>query len=364
MVTMSIMRHQLRRQQGVVSLIVTVVMMIVITLLVLGFAEIARNEQRSSLDDQLSAQAYYAAESGINDARAVISKAIATGGAGSVQSKSVCGSAGSYTLDPIVDSQHNVSYTCVLVNATPTTLTKTISYDSSVLPITSGGGNFSSLQLSWQVPPGYTATASGCYTNVANLHDNPIAPNTGTGDWSCNYPMLRVDLLDANGGMSRAGWDGKTSTMFFVPFNSTSVSNSVGLGAKGTAVAARCTSSNCVATITGLGGTAYYMRVTTLYLSGSNLTVSAGGIPFVGVQATIDSTGKAQDVLRRVLVAVDLTDANAYNIPSAAVISRDSVCKRFSVTSGSFQVYSDIDMSQGAAGNYYCQVRSLGTPAP
>src|SRR5579862_3283 len=99
------------RQQGVVSIMVTMIMMVVISLLVLGFAEIAKNEQRSSLDNALSVQAYYAAESGINDARAVIDATIASGGI--IQSKNICGAQGNYTLNGTVNVNFNVSYTCL-----------------------------------------------------------------------------------------------------------------------------------------------------------------------------------------------------------------------------------------------------------
>lgn len=352
------------KQTGVVSLVVTMIMMIVITLIVLGFAEIARNEQRNSLDDQLSAQAYYAAESGVNNARAIINKALASGG--SAQSTSQCNEA-PYDTASSIDATHNVSYTCVIVDGAPTSLNYTVGYGSSVVPLISASGNFNTLTLSWNVPTGLKSTAANCYSNIGNLHDNPIAANAvGNGQWPCHYPILRVDLLDANGGLSRATWANKTSTMFFVPFNSGVVNNNVALGANGTAVPARCNSSSCTANITGLGGVTYYMRLTTLYLENSALVISAGGKKFVGAQATIDSTGKAQDVLRRVLVAADLTDANAYNLPSAAIVSRDSVCKRFAVTNGGFfEVYNDVpSISLGAQGNTYCLVQSHGTPAP
>jgi hypothetical protein len=93
------------------------------------------------------------------------------------------------------------------------------------------------------------------------------------------------------------------------------------------------------------------------------LTITAAGNkPFSNAQATIDATGKAQDVLRRVLVAVDLTDANAYKIPSSALITEDSVCKRFGVTRNSLNVYDDL--SAGGGGNPLCVLQSAGTPAP
>ena len=61
------------------------VLMIVISLLVLGFTEIAQAELRNTTDDQLSIEAYYAAETGVNDAVAVINNDIDNGR--SVQNK-------------------------------------------------------------------------------------------------------------------------------------------------------------------------------------------------------------------------------------------------------------------------------------
>ncbi|HET6924792.1 MAG TPA: pilus assembly PilX N-terminal domain-containing protein, partial [Candidatus Saccharimonadales bacterium] len=55
-------------ERGMVSIMVTLVMIIVITLIVIGFAQVVRRNQRETLDRQLSTQAYYAAETGINDA--------------------------------------------------------------------------------------------------------------------------------------------------------------------------------------------------------------------------------------------------------------------------------------------------------
>lgn len=352
---------QANRQAGVVSIMVTMIMMIVISLLVLGFAELSRNEQRSTLDQQLSAQAYYAAESGVNDAREAMNTMVTAGQP--VQSKTVCGNQGGYTLNGVVDATHNVSYTCVLIDTTPSTLVYNVGYTSTVMPILSSGGAFGKLTLTWKLPAGTTSgSAAGCYTNAASLGQFPVA--SGTGQWSCDYPVVRVDLFDAKGPtFARANWNANTATMFFVPFNSSSIGNNAALADRGASVPAQCNATTCTANITGLGGTAYYMRVTTLYRTDSQLAISAvGGTTFTGAEATIDSTGKAQDVLRRMLVAVDLTGANAHKIPSGALIVEDSVCKRFGVTNGYFGVYDD--MSAGGTNIPLCQVQSVGTPKP
>src|SRR5258708_5693843 len=66
-------------QQGIVSIIVTIILMLVLTLIVLSFAKVSRREERNALDRQLSTQAFYAAESGINDSTVVIKSWIASG---------------------------------------------------------------------------------------------------------------------------------------------------------------------------------------------------------------------------------------------------------------------------------------------
>ena len=45
------------KQRGMASIIITMITMVIITLIVLGFATLSRREQRQSLDRQLSTQA-------------------------------------------------------------------------------------------------------------------------------------------------------------------------------------------------------------------------------------------------------------------------------------------------------------------
>ena len=59
-------------QEGLVSITVSLIIMIIITLVVSSFALIVRREQRRTLDRQLSQQAFYAAEVGIADAQSAI----------------------------------------------------------------------------------------------------------------------------------------------------------------------------------------------------------------------------------------------------------------------------------------------------
>ncbi len=61
-----------QNESGLAAIAVTMIIMGIVTLIVVGFATLMRREQRQALDQQLSTQAFYAAESGVNATRAYI----------------------------------------------------------------------------------------------------------------------------------------------------------------------------------------------------------------------------------------------------------------------------------------------------
>src|SRR5262245_28445627 len=68
-ITMNVMKHRLKlmpNQSGMAAIIVTLIIMIVLSLITLGFARIVNREQRQVADRQLNTQAFYAAESGVS----------------------------------------------------------------------------------------------------------------------------------------------------------------------------------------------------------------------------------------------------------------------------------------------------------
>ncbi|MCA9330399.1 hypothetical protein KDA11_07130, partial [Candidatus Saccharibacteria bacterium] len=54
-------------EQGIVSIFVTIIIILLMSLIILAMVRNATREGRQSLDRQLSDQAFYNAESGIND---------------------------------------------------------------------------------------------------------------------------------------------------------------------------------------------------------------------------------------------------------------------------------------------------------
>jgi Tfp pilus assembly protein PilX len=330
-----------RSDAGLVSIMVTMVMMLVITLIVIGFSQISRREQSQSRDRQHSTQAFLAAESGVNDARVAIQAGLA---AGTLQDKTECGiNAGTPqvyrdNLQPVIDSANDVSYSCLLVSTQLPDLLQDVPLDSGgvVVPITPVSGTIRTIHLKWTAP-GVTTTA-GCPGGIGSL-----PASTG---WACRYGMLRVDMVGTS-PLNRAALSSSQKAFFLYP--TTGAAPAVDYNSpitKGAVRAMRCTVTDCRVDILVSGSTAnnLMMRFNSVYLAGTvQLTVdNPAGNPVLlkGAQAQVDVTGKAQDVLRRIQVRLSLL--NKSDSPGYALISGSAICKRFSVSDTLFIKANDI----------------------
>jgi len=337
-----------RRQAGMVSILVTMLLMIVISLIVLGFAQISRRNQRQALDRQLSTQAFYAAETGVNDARNLINQAVTAGS--SVLPKTDCTNGSGATAvfysglpNATLDATNKVSYSCLMVNPTPKDLKYgDITTTGKVVPIVASSGTISTIKFSWVSDDATNATpTTGCPASV-------VGAFSPTGSWTCGYGVLRFDLVPTSGSLTAAGLQSSTMTSFIVPFSSGGVS-SIPYAASGAntnnRVGGACTNAGCNITITGLGGSQYYARITSIYKNAGSLDIvasdaSGNALPLQDAQALVDATGKAQDVLRRIQVRIPLTPSSSNLLSDYALETTDAVCKRFVGMDTYFQSYA------------------------
>lgn len=358
---MSAMQQQQRerwKERGMVSILVTMLLMIVISLIVLGFAQISRRNQRQALDRQLSTQAFYAAEAGINDARNLIKGALISGSAIPPKSDCTPGSGATLlfygglaaSLDP---PKNTVSYSCLMVDPTPKVLQyNDIGTTGTIIPMTSlSGANLSTLKLSISTKDRSLHPANGCPSSVnASFSKTTVWTTT-----NCGFGVFRFDLVPTTGSLSSSGLQDKTMTSFLVPMSSGGVSTVAYPAAPPASrngnnrVAMACGDTGCTMTITGLSANQYYMRVTSLYkevgLVITGTDSSGNPILFKDAQAVIDATGKAQDVLRRVQVHVPLTTANSNQLSDYGLVSTDAICKRFAIMDGYFTSKAATDVS-------------------
>lgn len=319
-------------ESGIVSIIVTLILMVVVTLIIIGFSRVAQREQRQALDRQLSTQATYAAESGINDAISTLP-----------DRPDNCGP----TVN-VGDVANKVQYTCVLVDLKPDSLQYSdVGVDNGTLarftaedPTTGNPIAIDRIEITWQGKDADTTTtyAAAGYNKFKKLADWTAAPN--------NTGVLRTTLT----GIDIPGWPGPkytrdllnlyTQTSFLYPNKSASNSHTMKPGEyaeSGTIVGGNCTVTppsgykHCTSDIVlDPAPNEVFMQLKSIY-SPSTVTVRAYNsgvaqpLDIVGAQALIDSTGKANDVIRRLQVRVPLK--NKYTYPNVAVQATEGLCK-------------------------------------
>ncbi len=323
------------KQQGIVSIMMTLVLIIIVSLIVLGLAQLSRREQSQSLDNQLSTQAFYAAESGLNDADAVIRNRLKT--SQPLNDKTTCsGGPAEYSFNNVIgNASDGVTYSCLLVDTTPADLRVAFSSASSAFTLNPSGGSLDTLKFEW-------SKASGLASSVTNCPGAGYYNFEPTTSWNCPYAALRIDVVPG-ATLSRAALLSNNRAFFVMPTNGAGSSASYSGAPTVSTQFADCDNTSCQFSLTNMGGgSKYFLRVSALYYDAAgDLTISgeAGGssVAFTGTQAQIDVTGKAQDVLRRISASIDISGTNQNSSVPAPLISGDTVCKRIFSLSGSTQ---------------------------
>jgi hypothetical protein len=319
----------LQNQAGAVSMIVAVLIMFLLTLIVLSMSKNARNEQRQSLDRQLSDQAFYNAESGINDTLDYLYKN-RNDATVPDEYNSDCNFINSLGTKGDIDGVSGVNkYTCILYDKSPKTiiLDDVGMADSKIIPIEPTGG-MTSLVISWD-DSGTQNNVSGCnFTGPPSTLPTSLPANCIGG--------VRVDLIPQAG--NRDALNEATLSAFLLPG-----ANSAGPGAsmtfpnsypdrQGAIGVAKCNNSStterkCKITLNNIPQKST-MRIKSLYRAVDiNIEGLNGPTPveFNNAQIMIDSTGKANDVLRRIQVRVPA--GPQFLQAEFGIHAKDSICK-------------------------------------
>lgn len=329
-------------QRGIASILVTLIIMLIISLIVVGFARLSRREQRQALDDQLSTQAFYAAESGVNDvvkrlSGVTVQPSYATTCSGPGSFIEYLGSQG---VSNTLDAGNSVKYTCLLIDRAPGDLQKSVDTEhSQVVLVKPQSGAIDSITIAWQ-NDSPVSTDTFCET----VGQFPPAGQWQSPPYKCKVGGLRTDILPGASIGSRASLNSRVMTALLYPAK-TGASNpsSYAVGSlnynadnNGAIVSGNCALGStpyCSVTINLLSAQPQvYLRLRSLYLSSRVIiTAKSGGTnaSLVGDQAVVDATGKANDVLRRIQVRVPLNGGGS--LPEFAILSSDSLCKRLQI---------------------------------
>jgi Tfp pilus assembly protein PilX len=347
--------HVQEDERGFASLVIAFVMIIVLGLLSVGYAQLARNEQQSSLGKQLSQQAYYAAESGVNETYHLLSNASF---ASSVDPTS-CVPASDFPTstetgtDPGIEGEslsnkYDVQITCVLVNTHPSTLSATLTPGQSWNTIFTGtlsdgtpSAVINQLGIYWDTTDGHNTPANIQLTPYGNTVNANTLPTQAA--WGTSPPVIQVTLTPLNtspGAVNRASLINNSLTYYFYPYHGTGTCATPLINplpqilcsdTSTTGYNYGTTLNNVASYIPGASSNTYLVHVEDYYDAakieiGNAVDLNTHPVNFEGSQADVDSTGKAKDVLKRLAEVVPLVQSST--LPTDA-LDGQNICKEF-----------------------------------
>lgn len=368
--------------RGVASIFVVVFSTMIISIIVIGFTSVMIRDQSQASDYDLSQGAYDSATAGVEDAKRSIAKYLNSCDINSNAPTTTCArmasalqqcNSNAYILygdnsgkETTVETTENDkaldrAYTCVKTTLDTVDYVSALSSDQSNLLPLRGEGDFSKLQISWFDSSDIGDSVATSASNVSLRSLAGGLPLLLRSNWPSNRPaVLRAQIIQYGATFKLTDFDDNGSdgssdvnTIFMYPVAGSSssetsmVSRDVRRSGTKTAWPVTCRSSlatggyACTAIIdlpnaVSAGDKEAYLNLKALYNKSSykiELLNDAGVVvKFKGVQPEVDSTGRANDIFRRVSARLESgVGASAY-IPDSAVDVTSNFCKTFLVT--------------------------------
>jgi Tfp pilus assembly protein PilX len=317
-----------KNESGFASIVVALTIIIILALLTVAFAQLARREQQTSLDKQLAIQATYAAESGINDVVKYLDKIPLNNDANKCINDPAILPLNSNT----VSNSTGASYTCVLVNKHPKdVIFGHVSPQSDRYSTFTASDTLDNMTIQWRSSSNNTTFPSDLTTRFPTKSKW----NDGAGH---DYPAVVQFYLVPINSLKRDDLINNTFTIYLYPSSSAGGQIDYSAANNGAIVSGACDNTKtypCSVTINNLNSSHYIVRVQTYYdestdirITGSNNTT---GSVTTTDQASIDVTGKARNVLKRLQVRVQQDQSGTiYDQPALPnnALEGQNICKR------------------------------------
>ncbi|HJP81159.1 MAG TPA: hypothetical protein VJ841_02065 [Candidatus Saccharimonadales bacterium] len=372
-------------EQGAVSLFVVIFAALLMTILTVSFIQLMLRDQQQATTSDLSQSAYDSAQAGVEDAKRllILNQSCKSGAASSNvdcnkvyqaltppsgSNETNCDTLAAAGLVGETDGESKIqtntgdlkldqAYTCVKIATDTDDYKGTLTAgQSTVVPIR-GVSAFDTVELSWfsreDLSNPNNVTAKLPASRGGNIELPPV------GSWDVDWPaLLRAQLIQTGASFSLDQFDSSqadksnTNTLFLYPndvgtntpdFGKDDIRRSplnapklVRCDTNLSANAYACTATiKLPASIDGQTGANRnaYLHLGALYNdSHFQIKLRQGSTPvrFDSVQPIVDSTGRANDVFRRVQARVQLSSDYAY--PDAAIDLQGDLCKNFTIT--------------------------------
>lgn len=388
-----------RKDSGMVSIFIVIFSALLITIVAVAFIRVMIQEQDRATTNDLSKSALDSAYAGVEDAKRALVQYKKNCGEEASTSECVrllnafnasecntlqrIGTVSGKPGDKEVqvqqhpdDTKLDQAYTCVKIALDTDDYVGSITPDTSRLIHLKSEEAFSKITVEWYSQKDLQESLGGSATGTIDLYSGAQIPPPlpKLSDWPQNRPaLLRLQLLQVGESFRLSDFNKNddqnrsNASLFLYPasFGDTETSFSSDTRLSSTTSSFRVVSCNpnfssagdesnyaCKLTITipnpvGANDDSrrdVYLRVSELYNISTSFRVtmqddSANTVKFKAVQPAVDSTGRANDLFRRINSRVDLEGSSIPNL-EAAVDIRGSLCKTFLVTDSAEDYYS------------------------
>lgn len=363
------------QQTGAVSIFVVIFTALLVTVITVGYVRTMMNDQQQASDDDLSQSAYDSAMAGVEDAKRVVAMArngnataasILANPANDTKCNAIASAIGGGASESLIqtssagtnnDKDLQQAYTCVKVKMNTTDVDGVAKADTaSVVPLRSTA-TFNRVELQWMSE---RDLVSGTTFDVASLSaDLPLRQQSTYS--SSRPPVLTSQFIQPSGSFTLTSLDREANsaarTLSLYPHavasespagvTPTTLSSADDGRTQSVQQPVKCMKNptavsgwgnySCKVTIVlhapvSANSSTAHLKLTSRYTSAHyKVKLFNNSIPvtFNGVQPEVDSTGRANNIFRRVQARIE---GGAFAYPDAAVDVRNSLCKTFSIT--------------------------------
>ena len=368
-------------EQGVTAIFLVIFAAILLSVITISFAQMMVREQANSLDNVLSQAAYDSATAGVEDAkRTIIACRNGNNQACNAIDAKACDT--NYVVTSTPRGQETLiqtssgggadlaqAYTCVKINMNRPDILRSVNVDQPIMIPLRAVGQITGVSIEWQQKGDLGGTvdtsqlgqfASACHRSAANLCSTD--PVTG---WGSAPALLSAQFILPNTPFKLVDLDANNlgQTLYLRPFNIGAATTSltvqpqrytpsaapIATGNPNLPTPAICNAGlgssytgggyACKIMIGGLnipaGSAVSFLRLSAFYRGAAVKVTFYNGASTVGadgVQADVDSTGRANDVYRRIDSRLEFGDDSTFPLPQNAVDLGGSLCKDFGIT--------------------------------
>ena len=334
-----------QNNQGIISFFTVIFLTTLLIIITTAFIRLMVSEQRQATDNDLSSRAFFAAESGVDDAIALLRDNIKSNG-GKVNQLTLGGFINQCGSEVNLNTDSDISYTCRFISFNVTSLSGQLERGEIVNFDLVGVPNAVSARLKWHIPNEDNDGPNASRVLFNGQTWPGIGANRPASEWTTdNVPaLMRLQTISYPSlGLNSANINNNIS--FAYPDNSGSPNGSGDVASTSKRVTActllASTSSNYACQFTFLdidGPTNHenkFLRLQALNNKTSyelQLLDGANNPVVVPDQVVIDVTGKAGNVFRRIRVTVPLNTGDADDIADHALLVDERICKNFEVS--------------------------------